>query len=167
MSTREMSLLSPSASWRCRSTPPTRSGCPNGRPSGSFSSWRSEDRPPQRPDRGGRREGRKRRKRGSTLWRGGNIFGDFSQGSEYLAGVFLNNVALSIFKNSIRSFRQMLLLPSCFPVCRSIYVIWRERLCLNVNQLWQTSEDHMQFHLFAVFLFRFCHGTGNGTLSLI
>lgn len=33
-----------SASWRCPSTPPIPCGCPNGRPSGSFSSWPSEER---------------------------------------------------------------------------------------------------------------------------
>lgn len=52
MSTREMSL-SQSASWRCRSTPPTQCGCQSGKPSGSFSSWPSEE---QRAE-GGRREG--------------------------------------------------------------------------------------------------------------
>lgn len=66
MSTREMSL-SPSASWRCRSTPPTQCGCRSGKPSGSFSSWPSEE---QRAE-GGRSEGGWGRKEGGGWGNGG------------------------------------------------------------------------------------------------
>lgn len=45
--------LSPSASWRCRSTPPTPCGCRIGKPSGSFSSWPSEDQQAQGGSKGG------------------------------------------------------------------------------------------------------------------
>lgn len=62
--------LSPSASWRCRSTPPTRCGCPSGKPSGSFSSWPSEEL----RAKGGWREGKGRKEDGRNLTRALSTF---------------------------------------------------------------------------------------------
>lgn len=67
--------LSPSASWRSRSTPPTRCGCPSGKPSGSFSSWPSERSIEPRVGGGRVREERRRRRRKKNRSRGGKCTG--------------------------------------------------------------------------------------------